>query len=40
LHDTLLQGFLGASLLLHLAVEQTPADYPSKPALSSALRLE
>jgi signal transduction histidine kinase len=39
LHDTLLQGFLGASLLLHLAVEQTPADYPSKPALSSALRL-
>src|SRR6266853_535173 len=39
LHDTLIQGFLGASLLLHLAVEQTPADYPSKPALSSALRL-
>jgi len=25
--------------LLHQAVEQTPADYPSKPALSSALRL-
>ena len=39
LHDTLLQGFLGASMLLHQAVEQTPADYPSKPALSSALRL-
>ena len=39
LHDTLFQGFLGASMLLHQAVEQTPADYPSKPALSSALRL-
>ncbi len=39
LHDTLLQGFLGASLLLHLAVEQTPADSPSKSALSHALRL-
>ncbi len=39
LHDTLFQGFFGASMLLHHAVEQTPADYPSKPALSSALRL-
>ena len=39
LHDTLLQGFLGASMLLHHAVEQTPADSPSKPALSRALRL-
>ena len=39
LHDTLLQGFLGASLLLDLAVEQTPADSPSKSALSRALRL-
>src|SRR6266851_467950 len=39
LHDTLFQGFLGASMLLGQAVEQTPADYPSKPALSSALRL-
>src|SRR5258708_14801183 len=38
-HDTLFQGFFGASMLLHHAVEQTPADYPSKPALSSALRL-
>ena len=37
LHDTLFQGFLGASMLLHQAVEQ--ADYPSKPALGSALRL-
>src|SRR5882757_7412782 len=39
LHDTLFQGFFCASMLLHQAVEQTPADYPSKPALSSALRL-
>ena len=39
LKDTLLQGFLGASILLDQAVEQTPADSPSKPALSSALRL-
>src|ERR1700733_10983352 len=39
LHDTLFQGFFAASILLHQAVEQTPADYPSKPALSSALRL-
>ena len=28
LHDTLLQGFLGASMLLDQAVEQTPADSP------------
>ena len=39
LHDTLFQGFLGASMLLYQAVEQTPADSPSKPALSRALRL-
>jgi signal transduction histidine kinase len=39
LHDTLLQGFLGASMLLHCAVEQTPPDSPSKPALNRALRL-
>src|SRR5215510_1713988 len=39
LHDTLLQGFLGASLLLHEAVEQTPADSPIKPSLARALRL-
>src|SRR5262249_12365636 len=36
LHDTLLQGFLGASMVLDQAVEQTPADSPSKPALSRA----
>jgi signal transduction histidine kinase len=39
LHDTLLQGFLGASMLLDQAVEETPADSPSKPALSRALVL-
>jgi signal transduction histidine kinase len=39
LHDTLLQGFLGASMLLHQAMEQTPADSPSKPALNCALRV-
>jgi signal transduction histidine kinase len=39
LHDTLLQGFLGASMLLGLAVEQTPVDSASMPALSRALRL-
>ncbi|MBV8834523.1 MAG: response regulator [Acidobacteriaceae bacterium] len=39
LHDTLFQGFLGASMLLHQAVEQTAADSPSKPALSTALHL-
>ena len=39
LHDTLLQGFLGASMLLGQAVEQMPADSPSKPALSRVLIL-
>jgi len=39
LHDTLLQGFIGASMMLHQAVEQTPADSPSRPALSRALHL-
>jgi signal transduction histidine kinase len=39
LHDTLLQGFLGASMLLQGAVEQTPTDSPTKPSLSRVLRL-
>jgi signal transduction histidine kinase len=39
LHDTLLQGFLGASLVLHDAVEQMPGDSPSKSSLSRALQL-
>src|SRR5262249_11697533 len=38
-HDTLLQGFVGASMLLHQAVEQTPSDSPTKPGLVRALRL-
>ena len=38
LHDTLL-GFLGASIPLQHAVEQTTPDSPSKTALSRALRL-
>ena len=39
LHDTLLQGFLAASLLLDAADEQVPADSPFKPSLSRALGL-
>jgi signal transduction histidine kinase len=39
LHDNLLQGILGASLQLHDAVQQVPADSPSKPSLNRALRL-
>ncbi len=39
LHDTLLQGFLGASMLLQCAVEQTHPDSPSKPVLNRALGL-
>jgi signal transduction histidine kinase len=39
LHDTLFQGFLAASMLVHQAAEQTPGDSPSKPLLSRALRL-
>jgi signal transduction histidine kinase len=39
LHDTLFQGFLGASLLLQATVEQTPADSPTKSTLNRALHL-
>jgi signal transduction histidine kinase len=39
LHDTLFQGFLGASMLLHSAVEQLPADSPSRPSINRALNL-
>lgn len=35
LHDTLLQGFLGATMLLHEAVEKVPADSPAKPSLAA-----
>ena len=39
LHDTLFQGFLGASLLLHTTVEQLPADSPSRTPLNHALQV-
>jgi signal transduction histidine kinase len=39
LHDTLLRGFLGASMLLDQAVEEMPADSPFRPARSRALRM-
>ena len=39
LHDTLLQGFLGAYLLLGKAVNEIPDDSPFKPSVSRALRL-
>ena len=39
LHDTLFQGFLAASMLLHNAVEQIPADSPSKSSFNHALSL-
>lgn len=38
LHDTLFQGFLGASLLLHSAVQKMPADSPGKLSLDRALQ--
>jgi signal transduction histidine kinase len=39
LHDTLFQGFLGASVLLSNAVDQMPADLPGKPSLNRVLSL-
>ncbi len=39
LHDTLLQGFLSASMQLHVAVEHVPAESPDKPRLSRVLAL-
>ena len=39
LHDTLFQGFLGASLQLQDAVELLPENSPAKPSLNRALRL-
>lgn len=39
LHDGLLQGFVGASLVLHDAVDRMPADSPSKSSLSRVLGL-
>ncbi len=39
LHDTLLQGVLSASMQLHLAADQIPADSAAKPLLSRVLQL-
>ena len=39
LHDTLLQGFLSASMQLHVAAEAVPADSPAKASLSHVLQL-
>ena len=39
LHDTLLQGFLSASMQLHAAVERLPADTAARPALARVLQL-
>ena len=39
LHDTLFQGFLGVSMVLHSAVEKMPPDSPSTPSLNRALLL-
>lgn len=39
LHDTLLQGFLGASMQLYIAVEQLPEDLPAKSRLNQIQQL-
>lgn len=39
LHDTLLQGFLSASMQLHVVADQLPADAPEKPRLHRVLQL-
>lgn len=39
LHDTLLQGFMSASMQLHVAADQIAADSPAKPALTRVLQL-
>jgi len=39
LHDTLLQGFLSASMQLHVAVDQMPAESAATPALNRVLDL-
>jgi signal transduction histidine kinase len=39
LHDTLLQGFLSASMRLHVAVDALPEDSPAKPPLDGILDL-
>lgn len=39
LHDTLLQGFLSASMQLHIAIDQISDDSPAKPLLTRVLQL-
>ncbi len=39
LHDTLLQGFVSASMQLHVAADRLPADSPARPSLSRVLDL-
>jgi signal transduction histidine kinase len=39
LHDTLLQGFLSASMQLHVAADRLPEDSPAKQAISRVLQL-
>ena len=39
LHDTLLQGFLSASMQLHIAVDQVPTDSPERASLARVLEL-
>jgi signal transduction histidine kinase len=39
LHDTLLQGFLSASMQVHVAADRLPADSQAKPILTRALQL-
>jgi signal transduction histidine kinase len=39
LHDTLLQGFLSASMQLHVAADRLPGDSPAKPSLVKVLDL-
>lgn len=39
LHDTLLQGFLSASMQLHVAVDGLPDDSPARPSLSHVQKL-
>lgn len=39
LHDTLLQGFLSASMQLHVADDKLPEDSPAKPHVSRVLTL-
>src|SRR5271168_66386 len=39
LHDTLLQGVIGASMQLQVVLDQLPSDSPAQPGLNHVLRL-